>query len=258
MSNGNHVRPGEVISSSLINQILDRIEALEQAAATQPPPQPGTGAIRIDGFDPPSAQEVGRVLAILGANLPFPPGADTVAIGSVPVPVASLRLAPSNRERLELVVPDLGQLAAGGENLFVRVRQGSSSAQRLYRFQPSSGGPATPTITCVRPVGATCEDPPPNAMNSVIVIEGSGFAVAPAVNTIRFTPLGGTPPAAPYPRAGDPPLTPESASASEIRVVVPVMDEIEVTDGARRVRVEVSVPGVVDAGSFELFVFRTA
>lgn len=258
MSNGNHVRPGEVISSSLINQILDRLEALEQAVATGPSPQPGAGAIRIDGFDPPSEQEVGRVLAILGSNLPFPPDADTVTIGSVAVPLASLRIGPSNRERLELVVPDLGTLPASGQNLFVRVSQGSSAAQRLYLFRPSSGGPPTPTITCVRPVGQTCEDPPPAAMNSVVVIEGSSFAAPPAVNTIQFTPLGETPPAAPYPREGDPPVTIESASAGEIRVVVPVMDEIEVTDGARRVRVEVRVPGNEDPGVFEFFAFRTA
>jgi len=254
MSNGTHVRPGEVISSSLINQILDRLDALEQNVPGSEP-EPGTGgAIVIDGFEPQDEQEVGRVLAILGSNLPFPPNGNTVTIGDVPVPEANLRMAPSNRERLELVVPELGSLPAEGRNLFVRVMDGSNSAQLLYRIRPSSGGTPTPSITAVRPEGGSAGDL--IAMGAVAVIEGTNFSDVAANDTITFTPLGFMPAAEPYPRTGDPPLDVQSTSNAEIRVVVPDMSEITVTLGSRRVRIEITVAGAPDPATFEFFTFR--
>lgn len=255
MSNGTHVRPGEIISSSLINQILDRLDTLEQAALPSSGPGTVPGPIVLDGFDPAAEQEVGRVLAILGSNLPFPPTGSTVTIGDVPVPEANLRLATSNRERLELVVPEMGTLPPEGRNLFVRVYSGPNSAQLLYRILPSSGGVPTPTITGVRPVGGSVETPIP--MGEVAVIEGTGFSSDPANNTITFSPLGFTPPANTYPRTGDPALDVQSAATNEIRVVVPDMSEITVDVGLRRVRVEIAVLGAPDAGTFEFFTFHT-
>lgn len=254
MSNGTHVRPGEVISSSLINQILDRLDALEQSIPSSTNGNTGEGAIVIDGFDPATEQEVGRVLAILGSNLPFPAGGDTVTIGDVPAPEENLRLAPSNRERLELVVPEMGTLPAEGQNLFVRVSSGSSSAQRLYRILPSSGGVQTPSITAMRPLGGSAGDLIP--MGSVAIIEGANFSDDSAANTITFTPLGFSPPADPYPRASGPPLDVQGTSNTEIRVVVPDMSEITVGMSTVRVRVEIAVDGAPDPATFEFFTFR--
>ncbi len=253
MSNGNHVRPGEVISSSLINQMLDRLDALEQAGGGQG--QTPTGPIVIDGFSPATEQEVGNVLTILGSNLPFPPTGNSVTVGNVPVPAANLRLAPSNRERLEFVVPDIGAIPAAGSNVFIRVYDGFNSAQRLYRILPSSGGPATPTITAIRPVGGSAGDLVP--MGSVAVIEGTNFSANAANNTVTFTPMGFIPAADPYPRPADGPLNVTSTATDEIRVEVPDMAEITVPLGARRVAVEVSVNGAADPASFEFFTFRT-
>lgn len=253
MSNGNHVRPGEVISSSLINQILDRLDALEQSASVSEP-ETGGGTIIIDSFLPATEQEVGRVLTILGSNLPFPPHGDTVTIGDFPVPEENLRLATSNRERLELVVPDLGALPAIGRNVFIRIANGSNSSQRLYRILPSSGGAATPNITAIRPVGGSDGDLIP--IGSVAVIEGSNFSADPASNLISFTPMGFDPSAAPYPRAGGPSLDVQSTSNNEIRVVVPDMSEVTVQLGSVRIRVEILVSGVSDPAPSEFFTFR--
>ena len=257
MSNGSHVRPGEVISSSLINQILDRLEALEQSTPGVDPgpgPDPGTGAIVIDGFIPDDTQEVGRVLTILGANLPFPANGDTVTIGDVPVPEENLRLAPSNRERLEFVVPDLGTLPAEGRNVFVRVTSGANSVQRLYHISPSAGGPATPRIAAIRPIGGVADDLVP--MGQVAIIEGSDFSEEAGDNRISFTPLGFSPAAEPYPRDGDPPLDITSTAAGEIRVAVPDMSEVTTDPLTVRIRVEIAVDGAPDPASFEFFTFR--
>lgn len=253
MSNGNHVRPGEIISSGLINQILDRLEALENNLPGSENGNP-TGPIIIDGFQPPLTQEVGRVLTILGSNLPFPLDENTVTIADVPVPLSNLRIAPSNRERIELVVPDIGPVPSGGRNAFVRIFGTNNSTQRLYRFLPTSGGPPTPSISGIRPqggsIGETAE------MNSVIIIEGENFSSDPENNSITFTPLGFQPEAEPYPRPGSPPLEVAGSSPTEIRVLIPDMSEITVQMAAVRVRVEIAVNGASDPANFEFFTFR--
>lgn len=252
MSNGDHVRPGEVISSSLINQILDRLSDLENA---QPGPGPGPdpgGPISITGFDPAGEQQVGAVLAILGSNLPFPPTASSVTVNNVPVPAINLRIGPSTRERLEFIIPDIGTLPSGGDDVFIRVfGDFGNSAQRLYHVLPSSGGPPTPIITDIRPVTGNPNAPIP--MGDPMIIEGSNFSTDSADNTITFTPLGFTPPADTYP-----PASVTSTAADEIQVVVPDMAEVELGAGTETIEVHVEVADAPDSAVSEFLTFRTS
>lgn len=245
MSNGTRVQPGEVISSNLINEILERLEDLEAGAGSGG--SPGE-EIEITGFSPPGEQAVGQVMAILGQNLPFPPDGGTVLLGDFPVPLSALRIAPSNRQRIELVVPEIGEVPAGGRSLFVRVRGGRGGDQLAYRILPSAGV-ETPVIENVHREGSptTVHVVP---MGDVAVLQGTGFSDAVGDLTISFQPLGISPTPAPYPREGDPPLDISLASPTEIRVRVPVMPEVP-TIGQTQVRVTVTVDGVPDAAVAE-------
>lgn len=256
MSNGTgHVRPGEVISSSLINQILDRLQALEQGTGS-PPTGPGSGPIVIDRFEPAVEVPVGRPLSIFGSNLPFPVVDGSVVIGSTPVRATEV-LPSSTRSRIDLVVPDLGGLPATGESLFVRLQQGSASAQRLLLFLPRVDASPPPTITNIQGVPANPGDPPPGVVQigGQVQVLGQGFATPASANAISLRVLGVTG-AQTYPRPGES-LTFDEAASNATRIVftLPDMDEL-VPIPPRRVRLDLVAGTHPVAAQGELFAIR--
>lgn len=253
MSNGDtHVRPGEVISSSLFNQILDRLAALEAGQGSSGPgPGPG-GPVVIDRFEPQGEVEVGRLLAIVGTGLPFPPTSTSVTIGGAAVP-PSAYLPTSTSGRLELVVPPLGNVPSGGVDLFVRVRHGAASAQRLYRFLPAVDETPAPTITSVHPPGQAPQTP--IQLGTPIVIEGANFEPDPGDNLIAIQPLTGD--AQTYPLSGQP-LEIDEEQSGATRLVFDLPDMVEITSGAgaRRVQLRINVSGNPTPAIAEFFAFR--
>jgi hypothetical protein len=250
MSNGDtHVRPGEVISSSLINQILDRLAALEAGASG---PAPGNGGpIVIDSFEPEFEVNVGRLLAIAGSGLPFPPTATSVTIGGFPVTLPAY-LPTSTSARLEFIVPSLGTMPPEGRDLFVRVRNGVASAQRLYHFLPAIDESPVPNITGVHPPSQP--DGTPIQIGTQTVVDGSNFAAAAASNQITMVPLGVSNPQT-YPRP-DAPLVFDTAGSNTQRVIFTMPDIVEITTAARRVRLELRNGANPVAAVREFFVFR--
>ncbi|MDA8018119.1 MAG: hypothetical protein MPN21_11795 [Thermoanaerobaculia bacterium] len=259
MPNGiDHVRPGDVISSDLFNQILDRLAVLE-AAMGPGGGGPSPGAIVIDHFESAagvtiSQVAVGGVLAIVGSGFPFPPTGQSVSIGNSQfVPLNAFR-PTSTSGRLEFEVPDLGGLPEGGSNLFVRVHRGTVVAQRLFRFLPAQG-PPLPEITSVHPPGQPAGTPV--AMGTTLVVEGSNFAGDPTDNEIQLTPLG-IPGAETYPLPGDQLELDIGASGPNVlRFIVPDMQEITTIAGVVPVRLRVFAPGVADPAVAEPRVFRS-
>jgi len=250
MSNGDtHVRPGEVISSSLMNQILDRLAALEDAA-TGPSPGP-SGPIVIDGFEPASEVPVGRLLAVIGSNLPFPVAANSVTIGGFPVPVSAF-LPTSTSARLEFVVPDLGVIPPEGRDLFVRVRSGPASAQQLFHFMPAIDTAPVPTISGTHPPGQPNNTPV--QMGEQLVVTGANFASVPANNVITMTPLG-IPGAQTYPQPGDP-IVIDSGASGPGQIVFTVPDMTEITGPPRRVQLQIRNGQNPTPAVAEFFAFR--
>lgn len=244
MGNGNHVRPGEVISSSLINEILDRLNALEEN-------RPDVGDIRIDGFDPPSEQEVGRVLAIFGSNLH---GHD-ITIDNVRVPRENLLIIDDpSRDRLRFVVPELGSLPAGGRIVTIQVTDGTHSDRRNYRLLPSSAGIPIPLIESIQ----SEDDSNTVQIGELAIITGSNFSENPALNTIKFTPRISNQDVEPYPRDDGDPLEVRETSKTKIAVVVPNMSEIVVSEFTTNVLVTIEVEGAVRSANGEFATFRPA
>jgi hypothetical protein len=253
MSNGDtHVRPGEVISSSLINQILDRLAALEAGQPSPGSPPTGGGPVVIDHFEPLGEVEVGRLLAIVGTGFPFPANDTTVTLGGFSVP-AGAYLQTSTSNRLEFAVPDLGSVPPEGRDLFVRVRNGAASAQRLYRFLPRIDATPAPTISAVHPPGQA--PPTPVQMGAQVVVDGANFEANPNDNIITLRPL--LTGAQTYPLVSAP-LVIDVPGSGTTRIAFTVPDMAEITGGmgARRVRLEVRVTTNPTPATAEFFAFR--
>jgi hypothetical protein len=250
MSNGDtHVRPGEVISSSLINQILDRLAALEAGQGTGSPPT-GGGPVVIDHFEPQDEIEVGRLLAIIGSGLPFPPTGTSVTIGGFAVPVNAF-LETSTSGRLELVVPGLGTVPPEGRDLFVRVRNGPAAAQQLYRFLPAVDTTPPPSITGVHPPGQP--NATPVQIGTACVVDGSNFASNASNNQITLQPL---PDGQVYPQPGNP-LQIDASQSGPAHIAFTIPDMAEITGPPVRVRLQVIVPpNPTPAVTDQFFVFR--
>lgn len=210
-----------------------------------------TGGMAITGFrdgfgNPVDRVRAGRVLGILGDGFPYPPGPDVVLIGEADVPESRFR-ATSHQQLAEFVVPELEGLPEHGRTLCVRVSDGERAAQAPLCFFPPDKDNPIPDIT-----GVTADDgsDAPIPVGGWANIAGAHFAESPSDNEITFKPLGGA--VSTYPPAE---LDEEQSDPQRVRVRIPDMSEIQVSDGAARVAVVLQV-GELDPAYAEFFVYR--
>lgn len=218
-------RPGDIISSALFNDLLQRLALIEERVdQLEGSVGSGTDPVAITGFEPDDEVAVGQELTILGRGFLFPPvvsGVPTNTVRLNDTQVTSF-LFDSSTTRLSFLVP----AAAGGANptnVTVRVSNGAGEAQpRPYRLLPAV--PSTvppPTISNVFPLGNQ------ELGNTIIisttttrtaVIRGANFSAQPNENIVQFVvPSSG----ATVPAAGADPLPVTFISTSEIQVAVP-------------------------------------
>lgn len=171
MSNGiPRVQPGEVISSHLINQILDRLEALE--SGTESP----SGPI-IDRFEPPAEQSINRTLEVFGKNFAFPPPQNIVTIDGTRI----VDFEPSQTDLLRFRMPFI---SGAPRIVTLRIENVHGSTSVRYRVIPEEvviGDP--PEIESVtRPDGnATLR------VGEPILIRGDHFGSTPSANRLRIS-----------------------------------------------------------------------
>lgn len=218
-------RPGDIISSALINDLQRRLaqleERIEELAGSVGQP---TDPVAITGFVPEDEVAVGQELTILGRGFTFPPVASGVPTNTVrinDVQVTSF-LFDSSTTRLSFLVPTAVNVTAP-TTVTIRVSNSAGEAQpRQYRLLPAAA-PAVPapTITGVFPLGR------PDLTNIIFVaatatrtavIQGANFASQPADNIVQFV-IPGT--GATVPAPGEPPLAVTVVSTSEIQVTIP-------------------------------------
>jgi hypothetical protein len=151
------VRPGELISAELINQILAELESLEtRVTALEGRSTTGTGDVApvITSLVPPETQpmRVGQEIEVIGRNFGFSTGSHRVTVDGVPV--MSFDTGKSSNERLVLNIPPIPDLTPTGRPVNLVVRVGDLSAQR--RITVTSGvttqrGTVTPSFVGVEP-----------------------------------------------------------------------------------------------------------
>ena len=230
------VRPGEIISSDLINYILDELQDLEERVAALETGGTPAEQVQITGFNPSNQVEAGQVLSILGTNFAFPPSGNTVTIDSTSV--TSFR-PDSTSSELKFVVPTSLVVPTGGKNFKITVTNSKGSDEKLYRILPAvavTGDP--PVITNV----AAADGGLFIRVNEDIRITGQNFASNPLENIITFTISTGPGEEAVYPKSGDTlNIDTGQSSATEIVVTVPDIEEILTGTGNNPVTLEVGV-----------------
>src|SRR5262249_58784432 len=114
----NTVNPGDVISSDLFNQMLLKLNDLEQRVTDLEKGSVIGGQGIIDHFDPVAQQNVGQILSIFG-SFDFPPAANNVTIDGVTV--TTFR-PDSNNLHLSFVIPaTITVPVSGSKTTVVRV-----------------------------------------------------------------------------------------------------------------------------------------
>jgi hypothetical protein len=141
------VKPGDVISSDLVNRIIALVNEHEARLA-------GTGgsgestANLISGFSPAAQQNVGNTLTVFG-NFDFPLAGNTLSIDGVPI-AATAFLAGSNNLQILFKVPATIAVAAGAsKTVLVRVSNSRGRDQASYALAPAVPGLPDPAVNTV-------------------------------------------------------------------------------------------------------------
>lgn len=213
------VIPGDIISSELMNYLLQKVVEMDQRISDLESKTP-SGNVVISSFEPVVQQAIGQVLVIHGSGFAFPPDQNVVRVDNVQI--TAFRPA-STSTRLEFLVPAIPNVPPEGRNAVITVQNSGGVVQRMYRIGPSIpvvGNP--PAITAIAgPGGETILAP-----GMVAVVSGANFSTTANENIIRLTatlPGGAT---LAIPRAGESAIALTQATASQIRFTLPAMAEL--------------------------------
>lgn len=234
------VRPGDVISSDLMNFILAKLSEIDLRVVTLETGGSSTGQVTITSFVPALQQPAGQELWVNG-TFAFPPENNTVTIDGTPI--TSFRPGTTSSQ-LRFIIPTTLSIPVGGRNVVVRVINEAGETSALYRVLPAVAAPGDPPA--IESVVAA-DGGPFIFVNQAILISGQNFASDPAENLIRFRlVLAGTPEVV-YPAAGETiDINVANSNESQIEATVPDISEIPAGQ-SRNVTVEVGVGAHVPA-----------
>jgi len=246
-----HVNPGDIISSNLVNYLIDAVIDLDQRLSALQAVTP-SGPIVITTFEPAIEQSIGQVLVINGSGFLFPPEQNVVRIDSTQV--TSFRPG-STSARLEFIVPPvIPTVPVGGRNAVVSVQNSlGGPVQRLYRLTPAVAVPGSPpTITTIVRADGTAG---PLTPGQDAFVNGTNFSPTASQNIVglRFVVLiSGVPTTFTMP---PPPVVVVNASPTQLRVTLPAMPTLILNDPTT-LNVQVTV-GAHPAASQNTLVMRT-
>jgi len=174
------VRPGEIISSELMNFVLNKLEELEDKVNSLG----GLDKVRIDQIKPLAGSPVDGFVRIEGANFLHPPGDNIVRIaGELVVEFAS----PSTSGILTCRVPDTIDISdEEGEDVVVRVENSEYGiTEATYTLFPESSQPEIVIDTVLTETGSATLN-----MGAPAIITGDNFSTNADSNEIQFEWIG--------------------------------------------------------------------
>jgi len=117
-----HVSPGQLIISGLMNVILDKLSSLDDRVTALEGGSAATGAAVILGISPTGSVQVGQALTVTGKNFAFSIGAQQVFIDSVMVNAFQ---SGSNDQTLIFVIPvTITDVPAAGRSAVLSISNG--------------------------------------------------------------------------------------------------------------------------------------
>lgn len=144
------VRPGDVISSDLLNRIIGLLNEHDALLAGGNGGGSQTGLL-LTGFSPAQQQNIGKNLTLFG-NFDFPLATNAVSIDGVPISPAAL-LAGSNNIQLVFTIPTNLSVPSGQtKSVLVRIVNSKGTDQKPYVLLPQVAGAPNPSISDARDV----------------------------------------------------------------------------------------------------------
>ena len=248
------VRPGDVISSDLLNRIIALLNEHDVKLSTGS----GGGSTPtqiITGFSPSLEQNVNRNLTIFG-NFDFPLATNALSIDGVPISPAAF-LPGSNNLQLVFKIPATFTVPAGGSRtVTVRIVNTKGTDQRSYRLLPEVAGPPDPAITGVLDSAAN-NTPVRSGMEAKI--QGQNFATPATTNSVQLV-LNPGPAQHLFPLVVKSGTIVPAPGTSTLLVDMPVLtnsDGVGIGDTAPAT-ISVTAPGANAPGIFSLSIRRIA
>jgi hypothetical protein len=128
----NHVNPGDLILSSFINLVLDKISSIDDRVSALEGVSSSSGAAVITGISPSGPVQVGQPLTVSGRNFGFSIGAQQVSIDSVQV---NAFRAGSSDQHLVFVIPtSITDVPAQGRSATLSISNGILPAAKQTIF----------------------------------------------------------------------------------------------------------------------------
>ena len=181
------LRPGDVITSDLLNRIITLLNQHDALIASGGPGGPGAG-ILLTGFSPALEQNVAKNLTVFG-NFDFPLATNVLSIDGVTISPSAF-LAGSNNVQIVFKIPSVIVVAPSTKKpVIVRIVNSKGTDQRPYTLMPEVASLPDPVISNVRDTGNNS-----TTLRSGMEarITGQNFASPAANNSIVFTLNPGT------------------------------------------------------------------
>jgi len=178
------IRPGDVISSDLMNRIIAMLNDHEAKLAAGA--AGGAQGQVITGFSPPEdvGQNVGKTLTVFG-NFDFPLVNNLITVDGIPVASSALTDASSNLQ-LVFIIPQSIQVAPNTKkSVKVRVANSKGINQRDYLLMPAVAAAPDPTIDSVKDQDVTYIDTDMRSEKPAVVT-GMNYATPAANNTAEL------------------------------------------------------------------------
>jgi hypothetical protein len=224
------VRPGDPISSGLINRILTKLQEHDQILSIITAGEGNVGPSVIDNFSPTTQQAVGQILTIFG-RFDFPLTTNSVTVDNVVIPTSNF-IPGSNDLQLMFVIPTSIVVPVGGTRpVQIRVKNTKGESRRTYLLLPQAQSSIpNPIIT-----GITNFDNP--AFGGLLEttrrarITGQNFVTPVANNVVKLRIQVGTSTIT-YPKTGGPSLAIDAANSTTTQLVVTIPDVTEISQGS--------------------------
>ncbi len=170
------VRPGEIISSDLMNFILNKLEELENTVNNLGQ----LNQIRITQIKPVAGAPVGSFIRIEGANFLHPPGNNVIRIAGELVTEFG---SPSTSGIITCLVPDTIDITDGeGEEVVVHVENPEFGVtEATYRLFPESSQPEIVIESVQTEAGSATLN-----ATAPAIITGENFSTNASANQIQF------------------------------------------------------------------------
>ena len=254
------VRPGDVISSDLINRIITLLNEHDALIASG---GGGSATNLLTGFNPPAKQNVGKTLTVFG-TFDLPLASNALTIDGLPIAPGAFLLG-SSATQLVFIIPTSIVVSGTSKPTKVRVVNSQGSGELDYTLEPQTAALPDPTISAAVNQGTGTV---PLRSGQKAIITGKNFASPANLNVVRLIVNPGAPNQVAFPATAGTSLVVDVAGStinpapadSTLVVTMPALDAtiIPAVGQQAPASIELTAPGTNNATLSGFNIRRTA